>query len=120
MVIAAAAADLGGCQGTAADEVQQRGHQAARHAGGEAAGDLADRCGAAATDGAGGVGGVGGAEAGFGQLKLDAAGDRLTGVRRGAGQPGMRFLVDNTEVFYAGKDTVEATRGSGVFDHPST
>ncbi|MCW3819052.1 hypothetical protein ONA91_31900 [Micromonospora sp. DR5-3] len=28
---------------------------------------------------------------------------------------GMRFLVDSTEVFYAGKDTVEATRGSWVF-----
>ncbi|MEU4644861.1 hypothetical protein [Micromonospora sp. NPDC023814] len=26
--------------------------------------------------------------------------------------------MDNTEVLYAGKDTVEATRGPWVFDHP--
>ncbi|MFG2052971.1 discoidin domain-containing protein [Micromonospora sp. NPDC048930] len=31
---------------------------------------------------------------------------------------GMRFLVDNTEVFYASKETVESTRGPWVFDHP--
>ncbi|MFD2762825.1 discoidin domain-containing protein [Micromonospora eburnea] len=31
---------------------------------------------------------------------------------------GMRFLVDSTEVFYASKETVEATRGPWVYDHP--
>ncbi|MFJ8579602.1 discoidin domain-containing protein [Micromonospora sp. NPDC093277] len=30
---------------------------------------------------------------------------------------GMRFFVDGTEVFYASKDTVEATRGPWVYDH---
>ncbi|MEU3457356.1 discoidin domain-containing protein [Micromonospora sp. NPDC006766] len=31
---------------------------------------------------------------------------------------GMRFFVDSTEVFYASKETVEATRGPWVYDHP--
>ncbi|MFI6327565.1 discoidin domain-containing protein [Micromonospora chersina] len=31
---------------------------------------------------------------------------------------GMRFFVDSTEVFYASKATVEATRGPWVYDHP--
>jgi beta-glucanase (GH16 family) len=31
---------------------------------------------------------------------------------------GIRFLVDNQEVFYASKATVEATRGPWIFDHP--
>jgi beta-glucanase (GH16 family) len=31
---------------------------------------------------------------------------------------GIRFFVDSTEVFYASKATVEATRGPWVFDHP--
>jgi beta-glucanase (GH16 family) len=31
---------------------------------------------------------------------------------------GIRFLVDNQEVFYASKETVEATRGPWIFDHP--
>lgn len=31
---------------------------------------------------------------------------------------GIRFRVDGVEVFYASKETVEATRGPWVFDHP--
>jgi beta-glucanase (GH16 family) len=31
---------------------------------------------------------------------------------------GIRFLVDNQQVFYASKETVEATRGPWIFDHP--
>jgi beta-glucanase (GH16 family) len=31
---------------------------------------------------------------------------------------GMRFLLDNQQVFYAAKDTVENTRGPWIFDHP--
>jgi beta-glucanase (GH16 family) len=31
---------------------------------------------------------------------------------------GIKFLVDNTQVFYASKETVEATRGPWIFDHP--
>ncbi len=31
---------------------------------------------------------------------------------------GIRFFVDSTEVFYASKATVEATRGPWVYDHP--
>ncbi|KUL31921.1 discoidin domain-containing protein [Actinoplanes awajinensis] len=30
---------------------------------------------------------------------------------------GMRFLLDNREVFYAAKDTVENTRGPWIYDH---
>jgi beta-glucanase (GH16 family) len=31
---------------------------------------------------------------------------------------GIRYLVDNQQVFYASKETVEATRGPWIFDHP--
>jgi len=31
---------------------------------------------------------------------------------------GIKFLVDNVQVFYASKETVEATRGPWIFDHP--
>jgi beta-glucanase (GH16 family) len=31
---------------------------------------------------------------------------------------GIKFLVDNQQVFYASKDTVESTRGPWIFDHP--
>jgi beta-glucanase (GH16 family) len=31
---------------------------------------------------------------------------------------GIRFLLDGTQVFYASKATVEATRGPWIFDHP--
>jgi beta-glucanase (GH16 family) len=31
---------------------------------------------------------------------------------------GIKFLVDNQQVFYASKETVEATRGPWIFDHP--
>ncbi|AGL20024.1 discoidin domain-containing protein [Actinoplanes sp. N902-109] len=31
---------------------------------------------------------------------------------------GIKFLLDNQQVFYAGKATVEATRGPWIFDHP--
>ena len=31
---------------------------------------------------------------------------------------GMRFLLDNRQVFYASKETVENTRGPWIYDHP--
>jgi beta-glucanase (GH16 family) len=31
---------------------------------------------------------------------------------------GIKFLVDNQQVFYASKETVESTRGPWIFDHP--
>jgi beta-glucanase (GH16 family) len=31
---------------------------------------------------------------------------------------GIKFLVDNQQVFYASKETVESTRGAWIYDHP--
>jgi beta-glucanase (GH16 family) len=31
---------------------------------------------------------------------------------------GIKFFLDNTQVFYASKDTVENTRGAWIYDHP--